>query len=186
MLKLPSFARIHTLLPNQVSNNVHPSTGYATSTPSLADVAYDKSAGWAKGWMGGKRGMTHGAEDRARGIDVRGGRNSMNYYRLAAHFASRSCDGLVKRFGLSIPPTLFPASLLFLLHQHDADAASYIPPCYFSFLFFFPLHAITPSRRGSKASQRGSRSPGIFETKDESRGCTVVGVSQGGRRRRRR
>lgn len=30
-----------------------------------------------------------------------GGRNSMNCYRLAAHFASRSCDGLVKRFGLS-------------------------------------------------------------------------------------
>lgn len=45
--------------------------------------------------------MTHGVEDRARGVDVRGGRNSMNCYRLAAHFASRSCDGLVKRFGLS-------------------------------------------------------------------------------------
>lgn len=127
--------------------------------------------------------MTHGGEDRARGIDVRGGRNSMNYYRLAAHFASRSCDGLVKRFGLS-SSNPFPTSLLFLLHQHDADTASYIPPCYSSFFFHCTL-----SRRpagGSKASQRGSRSPGIFETKDESRGCTLVRVSQGRRRRRRR
>jgi len=91
--------------------------------------------------------MTHGGEDRARGIDVRGGRNSMNYYRLAAHFASRSCDRLVKRFGLSSNP--FPASLL---HQHDA--ASYIPPCYSSFFFFF-FHC-TPSRRPAGVVKRVS------------------------------
>lgn len=61
----------------------------------------------------------------------------MNCYRLAAHFASRSCDGLVKRFGLS-SFNLSPATLLilFLLHQHQRNAdADLIPPG--DVLFFF-------------------------------------------------
>lgn len=106
----------------------------------------------------------------------------MNRYRLAAHFASRSCDGLVKRFGLS-SPTL-PASLLLLLlllflllHQHQHQHIANTSLC---IALFFSLHATTaPSRGGSKANQRGSRSLGIFETKDESRGCVHVGIFYG-------
>lgn len=107
----------------------------------------------------------------------------MNCYRLAAHFASRSCDGLVKRFGLS--SSCFsssnlsrhpPLALLLFLHQRDADAASSR-----DVLFFHRTRArvSTPSRGGSKASHRGSRSLGISETKDESRGCVLARVTTG-------
>lgn len=76
--------------------------------------------------------MTHGGEDRTRGVDVRSGRNSMNCYRLAAHFASRSCDGLVKRFGLSStnpsrqpsPPPHFSSSCRTNINARNTDAAS--------------------------------------------------------------
>lgn len=44
------------------------------------------------------------------------------------------------------------------------------------FFFFILLHATAPSRGGSKANQRGSSSLGIFETKDESRGCVLVQI----------
>jgi len=121
-----------------------------------------------------ERGMARGGdEDWARGIDVHGSRNSMNRYRLAAHFASRSCDGLVKRFGLSSPtlPTSLFLLLLLLQHQYQHIVDTHT---LFRVALFFSLHAIALSRGGSKANQRGSRSLGIFETKDESRGCVFV------------
>lgn len=89
--------------------------------------------------------MTHGGEDRARGIDVRGGRNSMNYYRLVAHFASRSCDGLVKRFA-SPPPTLFP----------PASCTNTTLPHISRVLFFFFFFHCTPSRRPAGVVKRVS------------------------------
>lgn len=69
----------------------------------------------------------------------------MNRYRLAAHFASRSCDGLVKRFGLS-SPTL-PADLLFLhlllLYQHQHITNIRTAP---RVTLFFSSHATALSR----------------------------------------
>lgn len=134
------------------------------STPSLVamrTVNLQSVRGTREKWRTGREGEDG---DRARGIDVRGSRNSMNRYRLAAHFASRSCNGLVKRFGLS-SPTL-PASSSYI---NTNTSSAPIP--HSALLFFFYC---TPTRGGSKANQRGSRSRGIFETKDESRECVVV------------
>lgn len=146
-------------------DNKQASNGCAISTPSLVamhTINLQSVRGTREKWRTGRG----GDEDRARGIDVRGSRNSMNRYRLAAHFASRSCDGLVKRFGLSSPT--FPASSSSYINTNTSA-----PIPHSALLFFFHC---TPPRGGSKANQRGSRSRGIFETKDESRGCMPVRV----------
>ena len=101
----------------------------------------------------------------------------MNRYRLAAHFASRSCDGFVKRFGLSSPTLL--ASLLvllllfFLMHQYIDDIHT------LSRIALFFLHATVPSRGGSKANQRGSRSLGIFQNERRHEDACFIRVFHG-------
>lgn len=125
----------------------------------------------------------HGGEDRARGIDVRGGRNSMNRYRLAAHFASRSCDGLVKRFGLSSPtlPTSLLLLLLLLLHQHQHIANTRTSP---RVALFFHC---TPPRRLAGVVKRISGvvgHSGFSKRKTSHEECVLIrvfhGVEEGG------
>lgn len=88
------------------------------------------------------------------------GRNSMNWYRLAAHFVprSRSCGSLVKRSDPFLPP---PLSLL-VVDSHHSRA-------FFSLLSFSPAGGREPSHEGS-GSRRGffsllSLSPSFRTTK---------------------
>lgn len=107
------------------------------SYPHLSDT--DTATGWerpAKKWRG--------IHEREWNTRVHG-RNSMNWYRLAAHFVprSRSCGSLVKRSDPFLPP---PLSLL-VVDSHHSRA-------FFSLLSFSPAGGREPSHEGS-GSRRG-------------------------------
>lgn len=122
------------------------------SHPHLSDT--DTATGWerpAKKWRG--------IHEREWNTRVHG-RNSMNWYRLAAHFVprSRSCGSLVKRSD----PFLSPPLSLLVVDSHHSRA-------FFSLLSFSPAGGREPSHEGS-GSRRGffsllSLSPSFRTTK---------------------